>query len=101
MQPSTYQRFFHRRESLNEQLAASKTDLDNWLDAHGDAELATTTEMASLGGLLALPRELQTQLAQLDDEFLGYHREIQRKSRLSEGSQGDPWTSLCTMASAS
>jgi hypothetical protein len=67
-----FQAFIDGRNRLNEQLDRLRADVDRWLAQNGDAEDPSIGDIAKLAGLLETRRNLLTELAQLDDNFLKY-----------------------------
>jgi hypothetical protein len=67
-----FQNFIDGRNRLNEQLDRLKADVDRWLAANTGDEEPSMTNIAKLAGLLETRKDLLTELAHLDDNFVKY-----------------------------
>jgi hypothetical protein len=70
-----FQAFIDGRNRLNEQLDRLKHDIDRWLSGNAvniDEGDPAMTDIAKLAGILETRKELLTELAKLDDNFIKY-----------------------------
>ena len=76
-----FQNFIDGRNRLNEQLDRLRADVDRWLDQNGDDNEPSIGDIAKLAGLLETRRNLLTELAQLDDNFVKFLLQLRTAHR--------------------
>ena len=67
-----FQTFVDGRNRLNVQLDRLRADIDRWLEVNGQGEVRSLADIAKLAGLLETRKDLLTELAKLDEDFLKY-----------------------------
>jgi hypothetical protein len=76
-----FQAFIDGRNRLNEQLDRLRADVDRWLDQNDDDNEPSIGDIAKLAGLLETRRNLLTELAQLDDNFVKFLLQLRAAHR--------------------